>query len=142
MNDTTVLAKAAVDIRGVRHRYRTTVAVDDVSLTIAPGSTMALIGPDGVGKSTLLAIVAGVKRIQEGTVSALSANLSNREQRERVQPRIAYMPQGLGKNLYPAMTVSENIEFFGRLFGQGRAERDERIEKLLGAIGLAQFAAR
>ena len=132
----------AVDIRSVRHNYRKTLAVDDVSLSVPQGSTMALIGPDGVGKSTLLALVSGVKRIQKGAVSALGADLADRVQREHVQPRIAYMPQGLGKNLYPAMTVSENIEFFGRLFGQGKAERDQRIEKLLGAIGLAQFATR
>lgn len=135
-------SSAAVDIRSVRHLYRKTVAVDDVSLRVPQSSTMALIGPDGVGKSTLLALVAGVKRIQVGSVSALGADLADRHDRERVQPRIAYMPQGLGKNLYPAMTVAENIEFFGRLFGQDRAERNARIEKLTGAIGLAQFVNR
>ena len=140
MNYTAV--SIAVDIRAVRHSYRKIVAVDDVTLSVPQGSTMALIGPDGVGKSTLLALVAGVKRIQNGSVSALGVDLSDRRDRERVQPRIAYMPQGLGKNLYPAMTVSENIEFFGRLFGQDRAERDQRIEKLTGAIGLAQFVKR
>ena len=46
--------------------------------------------------------------------------------RTRVQPRIAYMPQGLGKNLYPTLSVFENIDFFGRLFGHGHAERERR----------------
>jgi ABC-type dipeptide/oligopeptide/nickel transport system ATPase component len=62
--------------------------------------------------------------------------------REAVCPRIAYMPQGLGKNLYPTLSVFENIDFFGRLFGQGRAERARRIAELLAATGMAAFADR
>jgi ribosome-dependent ATPase len=57
-------------------------------------------------------------------------------------PRIAYMPQGLGKNLYPTLSVFENVDFFGRLFGQDRAERERRIDELLAATGLAPFRAR
>jgi len=132
----------AVEITAVRHRYGSTVALDNISLSVPESSTMALIGPDGVGKSTLLAIIAGVKRIQEGRVAALGANLGDRVEREHVQPRIAYMPQGLGKNLYRSMTVHENVDFFGRLFGQGHAERELRITRLLEAIGLAQFSGR
>ena len=45
--------------------------------------------------------------------------------------RIAYMPQGLGRNLYPTLSVFDNIDFFGRLFGQGAAERRARIDELL-----------
>ena len=59
-----------------------------------------------------------------------------------VCPRIAYMPQGLGKNLYPDLSVRENIDFFGRLFGQSRAERKRRIAELLDGTGLAPFADR
>ncbi len=62
--------------------------------------------------------------------------------RAAVCPRIAYMPQGLGKNLYPDLSVRENIEFFGRLFGQSRAERESRIAELLDSTGLAPFADR
>ena len=57
--------------------------------------------------------------------------------RRAVCPRIAYMPQGLGKNLYPTLSVFENIDFFGRLFGHGRAERARRIADLLASTGLA-----
>jgi ribosome-dependent ATPase len=136
------VAAAAVELRGVSHKYGATLALDGVNLSIPSSSTVALIGPDGVGKSTLLALVAGAKRLQIGKVSALGADFADREQREHVQPRIAYMPQGLGKNLYTSMTVQENVDFFGRLFGQGKAERDLRISKLLEAIGLAQFSGR
>ncbi|WP_439650582.1 hypothetical protein, partial [Macromonas nakdongensis] len=59
-----------------------------------------------------------------------------------VCPRIAYMPQGLGKNLYPTLSVEENLQFFARLFGHDRAERRERIDRLTQATGLQAFLAR
>jgi ribosome-dependent ATPase len=101
-----------------------------------------LIGPDGVGKSTLLGIVAGVRRIQSGRVEVLGRDLRLRRGREAVLRRIAYMPQGLGRNLYPALSVRENLDFFGRLFGQDRATRAERIAELTAATGLAPFIDR
>ena len=56
--------------------------------------------------------------------------------------RIAYMPQGLGRNLYPDLTVRENMEYFSKLFGQNKLERTRRIQTLLQGIGLAPFADR
>ncbi|AMN38473.1 ribosome-associated ATPase/putative transporter RbbA [Rhodoplanes sp. Z2-YC6860] len=129
-------------IRGVTLRYRGTVALDDVSLDIPRGHMTGLIGPDGVGKSSLLALIAGARQIQVGQVEVLDGDMADARHRTRVCPRIAYMPQGLGKNLYPDLTVRENIEFFGRLFGQDRAERDRRINELLQRTGLAPFPDR
>ena len=57
-------------------------------------------------------------------------------------PRIAYMPQGLGKNLYPTLSVFENTDFFARLFGLSRAEAKRRIAELLDSIGLGPFPDR
>jgi ribosome-dependent ATPase len=62
--------------------------------------------------------------------------------RRRTCPRIAYMPQGLGRNLYPTLSVFENVDFFGRLFGHDRAERERRIATLLAATGMAAFRDR
>ncbi|HKF63361.1 MAG TPA: ribosome-associated ATPase/putative transporter RbbA [Dongiaceae bacterium] len=126
----------------VVHRYGTTLALDRVSLDLPAGRSIGLIGPDGVGKSTLLALIAGATKIQAGSVTVLGADMHRRAPRARVGPRIAYMPQGLGKNIYPDLSVSENIEFFGRLFGQRAAERRQRIEALLQGTGLAPFADR
>src|SRR6266567_423675 len=103
-----------VSVETVNHRYGATVALDAASLSIRPGSTVAFIGPDGVGKSTLLGLIAGVKRIQSGTVRVLGGDMVSRIHRDAVAPRIAYMPQGLGRNLYPMLSVVENIDFFGR----------------------------
>lgn len=129
-------------IESVSHHYGKAIALQDVSLSIAPGATLALVGPDGVGKSTLLALAAGVRRLQQGRILALGADLADRRARDSVQPRIAYMPQGLGRNLYAGLTVRENIAFFARLFGHDRAEEARRIPALLEATGLAPFADR
>jgi ribosome-dependent ATPase len=117
----------AAQVRRLSHRYGRTVALDDVTLAIPANCMVGLIGPDGVGKSTLLALIAGVRRIQEGEVFALDGDMADAEHRRSSLPRIAYMPQGLGRNLYPTLTVFENLDFFGRLFDQSRSEREWRI---------------
>src|SRR5215470_12025395 len=68
--------------------------------------------------------------------------MANTHHRHAVCPRIASMPQGLGKNLYLTLSVRENVDFFGRLFGQSAAERAWRIKELLTSTGLAPFAER
>ena len=133
---------AVARLEGLTHRYGHVCALDAVSLEIPAGCIVGLIGPDGVGKSSLLGIIAGAKRIQTGSVEVLGADMSAPRHRAAVCPRIAYMPQGLGKNLYADLSVKENIEFFGRLFGQDRIERDARIAELLESTGLTPFAGR
>ena len=123
-------------------RYGKTVALDGVSLDLPAGRMVGMIGPDGVGKSSLFSLIAGAHHIQTGTVEVLGGDMADRHHREAVCPRIAYMPQGLGKNLYPTLSVSENLEFFGRLFGQDAAERERRIAKLTESTGLAPFRNR
>ena len=129
-------------LESVTQVYPRALALDSVSLEIPSGCMVGLIGPDGVGKSTLLSIVAGARRIQSGRVSVLGGDMADTAHRDAVCARIAYMPQGLGKNLYPDLSVRENIEFFGRLFGQARAERRWRIDELLQSTELEAFADR
>ncbi len=131
-----------LQIAGLNHRYGRTVALADVALDLRPGAALAVVGPDGVGKSTLLALAAGAKRLQQGNVCVLGADFASRRAREAVTPRIAYMPQGLGRNLYPNLTVAENIGFFARLFGQDSIELGRRLPALLETTGLAPFADR
>ncbi|MCA6107753.1 ribosome-associated ATPase/putative transporter RbbA [Bradyrhizobium cenepequi] len=129
-------------VRAFSHRYRSVTALDCISADIPAGRLVGLIGPDGVGKSSLLAILAGARKIQEGAVAVLGTDISKAAERALICPRIAYMPQGLGKNLYPDLSVRENVEFFGRLFEQSRREREWRIKELLESTGLAPFADR
>ncbi|WP_415257577.1 ATP-binding cassette domain-containing protein [Thauera phenylacetica] len=132
----------AVRLIDVHHRYGDTHAADALTLDLPAGRMVGFIGPDGVGKSTWLGLIAGARTIQRGTVEVLGGDMADARHRARVCPRIAYMPQGLGKNLYPTLSVFENIDFFGRLFGQSAAERRRRIDTLLAATGMAAFAER
>jgi hypothetical protein len=132
----------AVEIRGLSHSYRGKTALDNITLSLPQGASIGMIGPDGVGKSTLLALIAGVKTIQKGSVRVLGADPARRREREALLPRIAFMPQGLGKNLYPTLSVHDNVAFHARLFGLNRREREERIARLLDATGLTPFADR
>ncbi len=131
-----------VRVRGLCHRYGDELAVDDVSLTLPTGTMTGLFGPDGVGKSTLMGLIAGARHMQKGEIEVLGGPMRKARHRNAVFPRIAYMPQGLGQNLYMALSVRENLEFFGRLFGQGRQERDQRIDRLLKATRLDPFPDR
>src|SRR6516165_2377391 len=88
-------------VRGVSQSYGKAVALDDVSIDIPAGKMIGVIGPDGVGKSTLLGMLAGVRKIQQGKVQVLGGDIASAEFRNSVSARIAYLPQGLGKNLYP-----------------------------------------
>ena len=131
-----------VVLENVRFHYGKIMALDTVSLEIPAGRMVGLIGPDGVGKSTLLALISGVQAVQEGVVSVLGGDMRDKKHRENVCERIAYMPQGLGKNLYPTLSVEENLQFFARLFGHNAAERRMRIDSLTRSTGLYPFLDR
>ncbi|WP_212525796.1 ribosome-associated ATPase/putative transporter RbbA [Actibacterium sp. MT2.3-13A] len=133
---------AAAAVAGLSHRYGGTAALSDVSLHFPAGRMIGLIGPDGVGKSTLLGLLAGVRKLQRGRIEVLGGDMADARHRAASFPRIAYMPQGLGRNLYPTLTVRENVDFFGRLFGQRAEERAWRIGELLESTGLAPFPDR
>lgn len=123
-------------------RFGKTRALEAISLDIPAGVMAGLIGPDGVGKSSLLSLIAGARALQDGALMVLGGDMRDAGHRGRVCPRIAFMPQGLGRNLYPTLSVRENVDFFGRLFGHGAEERARRIANLLQATGLAPFADR
>ena len=131
-----------VRLSDVSLRYGKTLALDGVTLDFPAGQITGVIGPDGVGKSTLFNLVAGARALQDGRLEVLGGDMADRRHRVDVCPRTAYMPQGLGRNLYATLSVVENLEFFGRLFDQGKAERDSRIADLLASTGLSPFRDR
>ena len=135
-------AAPVAQLQDVSLQYGKTCALNAVSLEIPAQRMVGLIGPDGVGKSSLLALIAGARKIQSGQIEVLGGDMASRDHRRQVCPHIAYMPQGLGKNLYPTLSVIENLDFFARLFGQGEAERKTRIAELLRSTGLSEFGER
>src|SRR5262245_40071809 len=129
-------------VEHVSHRYGATVALNDVTIAIPAQRMIGMIGPDGVGKSSLLGLIAGVRTIQHGRVMVFDGDMADKAYRSAQIARIAYMPQGLGRNLYPTLSVFENIDFHARLFGQPEAERRRRIDELLKATSLDPFMSR
>lgn len=129
-------------ITGLHHRHNRQFTLDVPDLALSAGTSLAVIGPDGVGKSTLLSLIAGTRRIQQGEVTVLGGDMAQKRHRDAVALRIAYMPQGLGRNLYPTLSVTENIDFFAGLFGVEGRDGAERRQRLLVATGLAPFPDR
>ncbi|MBZ7832594.1 ribosome-associated ATPase/putative transporter RbbA [Raoultella planticola] len=126
----------------VGQRFGTTVALRDITLSIPARQMVGLIGPDGVGKSSLLSLISGARVIEQGNVMVLGGDMRDARHRRDVCPKIAWMPQGLGKNLYHTLSVYENVDFFARLFGHDKAERENRIDELLRSTGLDPFRDR
>lgn len=135
-------AGPVVRVQGVSLRYGKNLVLDNLSLDIPSGRMVGLIGPDGVGKSSLMSLLTGARKMQEGRIEVLGGDIADAAHRRAVCPRIAYMPQGLGKNLYLTLSVFENVDFFGRLFGHEQVERHQRIAELLDSTGLSPFRDR
>ena len=130
------------EIENVSLKYGKTAALNQVSLKLPAGCMIGLIGPDGVGKSSLLALLSGAKIVQQGKLTVLGGDIADKHHRIQVCPYIAYMPQGLGKNLYKTLSVEENLQFVARLFGHDAVERRKRIDELTQSTGLSGFLDR
>ena len=131
-----------VSVSDLSLNYGEIKALQHLSINIPTDIVVGLIGPDGVGKSSLLSLISGARAIQSGEVIVLNGNMREKSVRDEICPRIAYMPQGLGKNLYPTLSVEENMQFFGRLFGHDEHERRQRIDNLTKSTGLYPFLDR
>ena len=132
----------AARLIAVTHRYGDHDALLDFSLEVRSRSLTGIIGPDGVGKSTLLGLISGMRKIQSGTVEVLGGNMAVGRHRRLASERIAFMPQGLGGNLYGDLSIAENIGFFARLFGVPAGRGRARTRELLDTTGLAPYADR
>lgn len=142
MTASSVQGTMVADIQQVSLKYGKTQALKEISLSLPAGCMMGLIGPDGVGKSSLLALLAGAKVIQQGRLMVLGGDIADAKHRRKVCPHIAYMPQGLGKNLSKTLSVEENLQFVARLFGHNAAESRKRIDALTKSTGLYEFLDR
>jgi len=123
-------------------RYKNYLAVDGVELIVRRGEIYGLIGTDGSGKSSLMKAIAGVLTYEAGTVEVFETNVDSERAAERIKPRIGFFPQGLGLNLYPELSVEENIDFFADLRLVPHGELSERKAGLLAMTRLERFRDR
>jgi ABC-2 type transport system ATP-binding protein len=122
----------------VWRRGSSVVAVDGVDLAVRRGETFGLIGPDGAGKTTTIRLLTGLLRPTAGRAEVLGFDV--RRQAQSVRARVGYMAQQF--RLYGDLTVAENLHFFADVHGLSRAERAERIPRLLAFAGLERFQKR
>ncbi|MDR0627300.1 MAG: ABC transporter ATP-binding protein [Bifidobacteriaceae bacterium] len=118
-------------------RYGATAAVDNVSLTVGPGEVVALLGPSGGGKSTLLRAVAGLEPLASGTVSWDGQDLAAVPVHKR-----AFGLMFQDGQLFPHLSVGANVAYGLKMAGLGRSERTSRANQWLTTVGLAGFANR
>ncbi|NNM32430.1 MAG: ABC transporter ATP-binding protein [Gemmatimonadetes bacterium] len=127
-----------VRVEGLARHFGSLEAVRDLSFSVEGGELFGIVGPDGAGKTTLLRMLAGVLAPTRG--DAWIGGLSVVRDPEAVKHRIAYMAQRFG--LYEDLTVRENLDFYGALYGVGRREFEERLERLHRFSGLGPFESR
>ncbi|MBO1923996.1 ATP-binding cassette domain-containing protein [Thiomicrorhabdus sp. 6S3-12] len=134
--------QTAVEVKSFGKRFKKTIAVEDVSLTIQSGEIYGLIGPDGAGKSTLMQAVSGVLRFEKGEITVFGEKIDSEASANRIKRQLGFMPQGLGLNLYPDLSIDENIDFFANLRGVAPEILHTRKAKLLDVAGLSSFKNR
>jgi len=131
----------AVSARNLRKSYGRNIALDSINLEIRRGEFFGLIGPDAVGKSTLLKAIAGVLHVA-GDLSIFGVEAASAAGAERAKTRIGFMPQGIGLNLYPELSIDENLDYLAELRLLPSALRLESKARLLAMTQLTPFRDR
>jgi ABC-2 type transport system ATP-binding protein len=129
---------SAIEVRGLRHRFGTHVAVDGIDLTVGVGEVFGLLGPNGAGKTTTLRILNTLLPVQEGSVRVMGFDV--RRHPMAVRKRLGYVPQQL--SIEAALTGRENVSWFARLFDVPKRERKARVADALAWMGLTEAADR
>jgi ABC-2 type transport system ATP-binding protein len=132
------MAPPIIETNGLTRDFKTARAVDELTLSIAPGELFGLVGPDGAGKTTTLRLLAGLLDVGAGEATVLGFDLKS--QAEAIKPHIGYMAQQF--SLYSELTVLENLAFFAELFDVAKQDRRERTGRLLEFAGLTEFTDR
>ncbi|SNR66586.1 ATP-binding cassette domain-containing protein [Desulfurobacterium atlanticum] len=133
-----------VSVENLRKTYNRgkVVAVDGISFSVNREEIYIFVGPDGAGKSSTLKVVAGVLYYDDGKVELFGQDIKSDRVVEKLKDKIAFMPQGLGLNLYHTLSVEENIDFFANLHDVPVDVREKRKKLLLEATGLLPFKDR
>jgi len=131
-------SRPMVEVKNVTMHFDNVEAIKDISLNIASGDVLGLVGSDGAGKSTLLRLIATMIKPTRGEIYIKGLNIVSEKQ--KIKNIIGYMPQRFG--LYQDLTVEENMQFFMDIFDVPRKERKTRRDKYLGFSNLLPFTDR
>lgn len=132
------MTRPLVQASHLRKTFGQTVAVDDLSLKVAPGEIYGLVGADGAGKTTTIRLLVGALRPTTGEVEICGYDL--KKQGEQARAHIGYLSQRF--SLYEDLTVLENIRFFAELRGLSADKWQPRSLEILDFVGLLQFKDR
>ncbi|CAM2940810.1 ABC transporter ATP-binding protein [Vibrio neptunius] len=124
----------AIKAENVVKRFGDFTAIDDITLNVPKGSIYGFLGPNGCGKSTTIRVLTGLLSPSEGDVDVLGLEIPR--QSELLRLKIGYMTQKF--SLYDDLTVEENLEFIGQIFGMGSKHLKQRINEQLKTYGLDQ----
>jgi ABC-2 type transport system ATP-binding protein len=132
------VVESVVRAVNLRREFGKVVAVDRLNIEIAPGEIFGLVGPDGAGKTTTLRLLCGLLDPTEGEAWVAGHNVAR--ELNAVKDQIGYMAQRFG--LYGDLTVQENMDFYGDLFGIGRRDRETLSHELLAMTRMEPFRGR
>lgn len=127
-----------IEGRGLRRAFGSQVAVDGVDLQVGAGEIVALLGPDGAGKTTIMRLLCGALRLDAGQAVLCGYDLSTHVEQARAM--IGYLPQQ--SSLYQELTVLENLRFFAEVRGVPAGEWRPRAMDMLAFVGLQEFGGR
>jgi len=127
-----------ITVRDIYKSFGKVKAVRGVSFDAPDGKITGLLGPNGAGKSTTLRILYTVLKPDRGSANIDGHDVATNSLGAR--EKIGALPHGAG--LYPHLTARENIAYFARLCGLDKAEIDDRVDKIVKLLDIAEFAER
>lgn len=130
------MPEPVLELTDVRKKYGRTVALDGISLTVEAGTVFGLLGPNGAGKTTTLSIASGLLNADSGTVKLFGKPFTRSDLAAR--HLVGMGTQDL--SIYPDLTATENLRFFGKLYGLRGARLNARVASVLSAVGLTERA--
>ena len=128
----------AIEIQGLKRRFGSLIAVNNLSLQVRKGELFGLIGPDGAGKTTLMRMLCTLLKPHAGRATLNGLDVT--QETHRIRSFLGYMPQRF--SLYMDLSVEQNLNFFANLFQVPEAERSRRIEQLYAFSRLKPFKDR
>src|SRR5437762_2844921 len=132
------MSDAMIECEGLTKRFGNFTAVDHVSFSVSRGSIFGFLGPNGSGKSTVIRMLCGILQPTEGTATVSGIDVA--EASDELKATIGYMSQKF--SLYDELTVNENLQFYGRLYGLTGAALKQRMDELIALTHLEPYLTR